>query len=434
MSNVTEFIRRYLLRLMLILQLVWLLGIWLAGAVPRPDKLIVLAIYSVVAAILVEKWPLPANARLSQWMDRLRHEKYFLLLLALGTLLAAVFYARVQRVWPFDEEYSFEAAKLVAQGGVGALLQGYSQLPWLGAQHPPLMMLMYGYAMRLLGVDLFVMRLVAVLFGVGLVWLTYLIGRELFDRPVGRLAALSLLTFPLILRQTAAAMTDVPVTFFFSLAIWLILRMRQRPSYRLAFLTAVVIGIGILTKYTMLFIYPVLLGFWAASSQIRRRSRYWLILIALPALPVLLWAVYAASAGILRSQIATLTSYAALMATNELVRRFALETFVTRLPSALGPYNLPLFILGGWLIFGRRTEAGRLLLVWIGVVWLLLAVTLPDHRYFMLSFPALAVIMAQGAHHLTANKERAITLSLLFCGGALYLFVDWLRAARLFLP
>ncbi|MEJ2750521.1 MAG: glycosyltransferase family 39 protein [Anaerolineae bacterium] len=406
MTNITEFIQRHLLRLMLVLQLAWLLGAWLTGAAPQPDKLIALAIYSLLAAIVVENWPSAASAWLGPWAERLRHEKNFLLLLVAGVLVTAVFYARVQHVWPFDEEYSFKAATLVAQGGVRALLQGYSQLPWLGTQHPPLMMILYGGALRLLGGDLLAMRLVAVLFGVGLVCLTYLIGRELFDEPVGRLAALSLLTFPLILRQAAAAMTDVPVTFFFSLVIWLMLRLRKRPSYRLTFLTALVIGIGVLTKYTMVFIYPVLLGFLIVSPQIRQRARYWLILILLPTLPVLLWVVYAYWAGILWSQITTLASYAALMATNDLVRRFALETFVTRLPSALGPYNLPLFVVGGWLVYRRRREADRLLLVWIGVVWLLLTVTLPDHRYFMLSFPALAVVMAQGLQGLTAQKER----------------------------
>jgi hypothetical protein len=42
--------------------------------------------------------------------------------------------------------------------------------------------------------------------------------------------------------------------------------------------------------------------------------------------------------------------------------------------------------------------------------------------------------MAQGMNNLSHNKKRAIILSLLFGGGALYLFVDWLRVSRLFLP
>lgn len=426
MARIIELIRRHPLRLMLLLQLAWLLGIWLAGAVAEPTKLVVLAIYSILATIIVSSWP-----RFS--FDWQGSEVRFLLLLSLVVLLAGIYYARVQRVWPFDEEYSFQAAELVARGGVAALLRGYSELPWLGAQHPPLMILIYGYVMHLLGINLFVMRLVAVLFGWGLVWLTYFVGRDLFDVATGRLAALSLLTFPLILRQSAAAMTDVPVTFFFTLAIWLMLHLRQRPSYRLALVTAVTIGLGVLVKYTMLFIYPVLLGFLLVSPQLRRRFRYWLVLILLPLLLMVMWAVYAASFGILHSQIATVFHYATLVATNELVRRFALETFTTRLPSALGPYNLPLFVAGGWLLYRRRSEADRLLAVWIAVVWLLLAVTLPDHRYFMLSFPAIAVVMALGLNRV-ANKERTTTLSLLFCGGALYLFVDWLRAARLFVP
>jgi 4-amino-4-deoxy-L-arabinose transferase-like glycosyltransferase len=284
----------------------------------------------------------------------------------------------------------------------------------------------------LFGAKLIVMRLVGVAMGTAVTIFTYLIGRDLYDRATGWAAALFLLSFPLILRQTAAAMTDIPVTFFFVLALWLTVRLLQRPSYRLAFLIAGVIGLGMLTKYTMAFIYPVFLAFFIALPEVRRQWRYLSMLALIPALFVLAWGGVAYAYGILAAQIETLTTYAALIMTNQLARQFALEAFTTRLPSALGPYNAPLIVLGIVVLAGCRQMADWLLLLWIGIVWLLLGLTLPDHRYFMLTFPAVAIVMGRGYGRLPT--ARALILSLLYGAGALYLFVDWLRVSRLFLP
>ncbi len=432
-NRLSQFLIAHSLKLSIFLQLIWLAAVWRWGDISRPDKVLPLMIFSVATAVPLLLLPARWFAKRPDWETVLeRRERWLLAGLATAVLLIGAYYASVQRVWPWDEENSLRAAQIVAEGGAGALLRGYTELPWLGAQHPPLMMLAYGYALRLFGAELIVMRLVGVAMGTAVIILTYLIGRDLYDRATGWAAALFLLSFPLIMRQTAAAMTDIPVTFFFVLALWLTIRLVKRPSYRQAFLIAGVIGLGMLTKYTMVFIYPVALAFFIALPDVRRQWRYLSPLVLIPALFLLAWGVVAYAYGILAAQIETLTTYAALIMTNQLARQFALEAFTTRLPSALGPYNAPLIALGVIALAHRRQMADWLLLLWIGVVWLLLGLTLPDHRYFMLSFPAIAIMMGRGYGRLPTS--RALILSLLYGAGALYLFVDWLRASRLFLP
>jgi hypothetical protein len=114
--------------------------------------------------------------------------------------------------------------------------------------------------------------------------------------------------------------------------------------------------------------------------------------------------------------------------------RFSMEVLLTRLPSALGVYNVPLLLIGAWVLLRRRSGSDLFVLLWIGVVSAVLFLTLPDHRYFMPVFPALALTMAQGLARLPARREQAVLLSVLYAAGSLYLFVDWFRATNLFEP
>jgi hypothetical protein len=100
-----------------------------------------------------------------------------------------------------------------------------------------------------------------------------------------------------------------------------------------------------------------------------------------------------------------------------------------RLPSGIGLCNLPLLVLGGWSLLQRRDSAAVLLFLWIGAVFLPLLLTVPAPRYFFPAFPALAIAMTRGLECVRGDAQRIMWLALLYGGGALYLFVDWYRAA-----
>lgn len=145
------------------------------------------------------------------------------------------------------------------------------------------------------------------------------------------------------------------------------------------------------------------------------------------------WLLILYRLGILQAQQETLVGYAGVVANTGYGQRLLLETLTTRLPSSIGVYHLPLLAVGGLLALRRRAPADLLLLGWIGTVALILFSTLPDHRYFMPLFPALALMIARAVRHLAAGREKVILLAVLYNMGALYLFMDWERSSRLFL-
>ena len=113
--------------------------------------------------------------------------------------------------------------------------------------------------------------------------------------------------------------------------------------------------------------------------------------------------------------------------------RLGLESLFTRIPSSLGVYHAPLLLLGLLYLLKRRQSADLLLLIWIGALSLSLFLTLPDHRYFLPIFPALAFVVAHMLLRFPEYAGRAILLSLLFGAGNLYMFANWVRESHIFL-
>ena len=113
--------------------------------------------------------------------------------------------------------------------------------------------------------------------------------------------------------------------------------------------------------------------------------------------------------------------------------RLGLETLFTRLPSSLGLYHAPLILFGLLYLLKRHGFDDLLLLFWIGGVSLSLLLTLPDHRYFLPIFPALALAIAHVLLRFPRYAEQVFLLSLLFGLGNLYMFANWTRESHLFL-
>ncbi len=426
---------RRLLLVMMALQLVWLAIIWLTGAGGTAVyKLPPLVLYTLATGLLVAFMP----TRLSGWWQRsvdqlIQHEKAALLLLG-GVLVAAgTVYASQQRLWPFDEEASYEAAVTVARHGIPGLLANYRNWGWLATQHPPLAPIIYGQFLRFFGETLLVARLVSLLFSLATGLLTYLMGTALYDKKTGVVAAWFLFTFPLVTRLGTTAMVEPMLAFFFTLTLYLTLLWLRRGSWPYLLGVGLACGLGLITKYTMVFVGPIVLGFILWKGTRRQIGQSVAVLALAAVLFGVVWVLTASRINVLQKQWQTLGHYAGLVLTNSYGRALLFETITNRLPSALGVYNTPLIMLGSWLLLWRRRQADWLILLWLTAVWLPLFLTLPDHRYFMSSFPAVAILVAASFQVVPEALDRALLLALLYSAGALYLFVDWSRAAQLFI-
>jgi 4-amino-4-deoxy-L-arabinose transferase-like glycosyltransferase len=418
---------------MTVLELSWLAVIWLTEATAATQKLLPLFIITIFLGGTVVLLPERFFGWL--WLEEKQiaaRERRILLLLGLLVGAVLILFAAKQRVWTFDEEGNLRAAVVVAQEGVRALFENYDRFPWLGRQHPPLAPIIYGLGMQVIGTSQLAGRLVTVMFALGNGWLTYLIGRRLYDRRTALLGALLLFSFPLVFRLGAAAMVETLLTFFFILTVLLTLRLVERPSLgRLAWVGAA-LGVGLLSKYTMVFVLPLLFGIIAILGSFKQAVGYFGTMALIGALFLAGWLLFANQLDVLQRQLATIWEYAGLVLTNEYGRQVLFETMTNRLPSGLGVYNLPLLALGGLFVVNRRRKVDWVLFIWILSVWLPLSLTLPDHRYFLPSFPAVALVAALGLQQIPKGTARGLLLALLLAGSTLYLYVDWVRVAELF--
>ncbi|MEW5871249.1 MAG: glycosyltransferase family 39 protein [Chloroflexota bacterium] len=422
----------FLLLSMGALQVIWLLLTWVSGAAENWIKIPWLLAYSLTATAVCllpsERFPWNKPAIRA---SLLKYQHLFLPA-ALGlALLFGLVYGFYQRLWP-DENLVMGVAVPLAEKGLGHLLEIYRSSSYM-RQHPPLLFVLFALALRLFNMNLLALRYITLVFALLTLVVTFRLGKELYDRATGIIGALFLFSFPLFMRLGTTGMSDMPVTFFFLLSIYLLTRFVRAPSVWLAIATGASLAIGMMVKYTMVFILPVLFAFFIFIPEFRKFRRAFYAGLALAAILLSAWLVYAWQAGVLANQFKTLASYSTVVFRTEIGKSFLLESLFTRLPSAIGPYNLPLILLGLKSALQARRSADKTLFLWASIVFVLLCLTLPDHRYFMPTFPAVALLMARGLEGLPESRNRLVALSLLFGLGALYLFVDWNRLGLIFL-
>jgi 4-amino-4-deoxy-L-arabinose transferase-like glycosyltransferase len=420
-----------LLVCMAVLQVVWLAAIGVTGVAARPEKLPLLVVYSGVSFLVCRR---TAAAGLDERIARaLRYERPVLMIGGMAIALVLGLYIRLQSGWP-DERMVFSAAREVVEQGVGPFFTNYGQIPWLGNQHPPLAVLVYGGALWLFGPHLIVARLVAFAFNLGTLFLTYRIGCELYDRATGAWAAGALFVTPFFFRIGTTALNDVPLTFCFVLAISLTLRLVVTPSYRLALGAGLAIGAGLLCKYTMLLVYPVVLTAVILGGRWRRLLPHLAVTVTVSLSIFGAWLTFAGRLGVLKGQGRALGKYATYVLISSKGKRWLLNVLAMRLPSGIGMYLLPPLGLGVWRLSRRRGRSDLFVLSWILAVSLPLLLTLPGPRYFYPAFPALAIAAARGILHTEGEKTSLALFAFLSWAGALYLFVDWDRAAGSLFP
>lgn len=423
----------YLLITMICLQILWLSTIWLTGASDNWRKIALLFAYTIVLGGTIIFIPSPLMFWVREQREYIiRNEKILVSILSLTVFIAGIIYANCQQVWP-DEAHNFEAAKIVAEEGVGSFFFNYSGIPWLGIQHPPLVPVIYGYIMRLLGTNLFVIRLFSLFIGIVTIVITYFIGKALYDRNTGFFAAIILLCFPLFFRSFTVALMDIPVTFFFSLTLLVTIYLIRKPTYRLSFSAGILISAGIFSKYTMLFIYPVLFSYFLLNSPSNRARLHLGIVTLVSVCTMAIWLIYACHIDVLALQWQKIVHYARIATTTHYGKKLMFEALLTSLPSSLGVYNMPILFLGLLRLMQRRNQSDLFIFLWVAAVFLPWILTLPVTRYFMPAFPGMAIIMSLGLVRFFPSGEKVIIMALSNCGGALYLYADWHRKAYMFI-
>ncbi len=217
------------------------------------------------------------------------------------TILAMIlFFAFVTRIvrlevpprYIFDEVYHAVTAKLIAHNDPRAF-EWWNQPPepntavdWL---HPPLAKYTQALAMLIVGETSFGWRLSSALFGVGVIWLTYVLTKTVLEDEVTALLAAFVASLDgLLLTQSRVAMNDIHVTFFILLSLAWYWRYYSSRSVgergttrgqimiesRWLWLTGIGIGLATSSKWSGFFLWPIL-GCWEGWWWLQTIKKWW---------------------------------------------------------------------------------------------------------------------------------------------------------------
>ncbi len=182
------------------------------------------------------------------------------LILILTALCIYLFFFKLgaSTLWNFDEPIYGEVAKEMLKIG-DWITPHFNYQPWF--DKPPLYMWLTGLTFRFFGWNEFTTRLWSALFGLGGVVVVYFLGKSIFSKRVGFLAALVLATSFQYLVQSRLALLDVTLSFFISLSLlFFYLGYRRIPRKRVYYLLFFAsMGLATLTKGPIGAILPCLI-------------------------------------------------------------------------------------------------------------------------------------------------------------------------------
>ncbi len=429
------------------LQLLWLAAIGWTGASSDWLRLILIGLISLGSTMLVLWIPDRSLRKIQAVLNQPgTTQKVLIGLLITGALVIGAIYITNQRVWS-DEEENLVPASILASQGFQAFIKEYATNDFYTNRHPPLMPFLYGLAIEVLGPQLSSMRILAFLFCIGVIRMAFLLARNFYDSPTGMIGAILLATFPLIIRLGSAGMLDIPVTFFFLLSLWLCFQLKKYPTYWLAASIGVVLFITTMIRYTGGLVVLVILLIPILFKSYKQYLPQ--IILALIVFCVLfgMWIFTSHQLGLAVPVVSRFVPFGWKDTNQILPVTFSAEwafnptdgldwvmnSLLTRLPSAIGVYHFPVILIAGLTALKARKSVDLFLIGWIAIIFISILLTLPDHRYFMPAFPALAILMAGWLKEKPDLNLRYTILSVCFLLSSLVLFIDWDRQAELFI-
>lgn len=168
------------------------------------------------------------------------------------------------------------------------------QLDWGYFSKPPAIAWLIAASTAVFGDDMVAVKLPAILLYPATAWLLFVLGRHLFDARTGMRAAVALSLLPFVSGLGLFVSTDAPLMFFWALSIVALVRATSLNHWRDWLMLGVALGLGIMSKYTMLAFGGSALLYLLLSPQGRaqlRNPRLWLAvaLVSVIVLPNVIW-------------------------------------------------------------------------------------------------------------------------------------------------
>ena len=169
------------------------------------------------------------------------------------------------------------------------------RLDWAYYSKGPLVAWLIALETALLGSAMIAIRFGALALSVVGAWLTYRLGAEAFgDARPGALAAIGLELTPLVWAGSLLMTIDAPFLSLWLLALFWLRRALFAHQPGAWLVAGLAVGVGVLAKYTMLFVVPgLVLYLWRAPESRRwlRRPAFWAgaVVAGLVSSPVVVW-------------------------------------------------------------------------------------------------------------------------------------------------
>ncbi|MDN5204946.1 glycosyltransferase family 39 protein [Fulvivirgaceae bacterium BMA10] len=113
---------------------------------------------------------------------------------------------------------------------------------------PPMTYWVIALSASVFGLNEFAIRFPIAMMAVLTIWLTYLIGKKIYDRRVGTMAAVIMALSAQFTANARYATPEIPLTFFFTLTLYLFIRGYSDKDFRFLLLSYFAFGLTILTK------------------------------------------------------------------------------------------------------------------------------------------------------------------------------------------
>ncbi len=258
----------------------------------------------------------------------------------------------------------YNSDEAVYSGQAAAIIREpvYTELFPVFRAHPLLFHVLLSFV-YLFGVSDVSARILSAAFGIGTVYITYRLGKELYGDATGIVTAILLALMPYHVIVTRQVLLDGPLTFFTTLAAFMIARF-ARTEHRLdLFAMGAALGLAFLSKETGLLFFGSAYAFFALAPAVRIRIQQMIPAAATAAALLLVYPLTVTLAG------AGTTSTAQQYFVWQFFRfpNHTWDFYLRALPFEIGPLVILLAFLGLLLLWNERSWRETLLVCWIVV-------------------------------------------------------------------
>ncbi len=243
---------------------------------------LVCAVLGVVGWVILRKTSPPVPLSAGREGEKLRFRLNFkaFAVILIGVMIGLILFNAVY--WPFGI-----GDAIAIYGWFGKQIAMTGQLPQgtLYELYPMLTPLSYAFTHQAAGwIDEHLEALIPAVLSVGVIGVAYLLGRQLYDRATGLIAALLLALTPMITHWASAGYVDLPTGFFYGLSALFLLRLDRDEAWQDALLAGIMAGLAAWTKNSGLLIV-LSIAAWIAYCWLRpgprRPAVRWIALITL---------------------------------------------------------------------------------------------------------------------------------------------------------